>query len=89
MNDITKLDDIISLVKDDMIERFPDCSYTIRILLWNDDTSLVECRHGDGKKLHISRYYQDKLVYEEIDISFTGNMMVGEDGREYFPRINF
>ena len=79
----------ILLVKDDMRKRFPECAYTIRILLWDDNTSLVECRYGTSEKLHISKYYNGELQYEEVDIKFANNMMVGEDGREYLPRNNF
>jgi hypothetical protein len=79
----------ILLVKDDMCKRFPKCSYTIRILLWDDNTSLVECRYGTGKKLHISKRSEERRVYEEVDIKFVNNIIIGEDGREYFPRNIF
>lgn len=74
----------IKLVKDDMRKRFPNCPHTIRILLWDDNTSLVECRYGTGDKLHLSTYYQDVLTYNELDISLTNGMMVDENGLEYF-----
>ena len=45
----------ILLVKDDIRNRFPECAYTIRILLWDDNTTLVECRHGTGEKLPLTR----------------------------------
>ena len=79
----------ILLVKNDIRNRFPECSYTIRILLWDDETTLVECRYGTAEKLHISRYYNGVLEYEEVDVKFVDNMMVSETGREYLPRNNF
>ena len=79
----------ILLVKEDIHRRFPECAYTIRILLWDDDTSLVECRYGTVEKLHTSRYYNGELQYEEVDIKFVDNIMISETGLEYFPRNNF
>ena len=84
-----EIEEQILLVKEDMWRRFPKCHHTIRILLWDDDTSLVECRYGTTEKIHISRYYNGAMEYEEVDIKFVDNMMVGEDGREYLPRNNF
>ena len=91
MNTITlkEIEKQISLVKEDMLKRFPECSHTIRILLWNDNTSLVECRYGTVEKLHISKYYNGILEYEEIDIKFINNIFISETGLEYFPRNNF
>lgn len=77
------LDEKIELVKADLLQRFPDCPYTIKILLWQDGTSLVECRHGTMDKLYISTYYKDELFYEEHDVRFLGNMMQDKDGRDY------
>ena len=47
---------------------------------------MVECRYGDGKKLYMSRYYDNKLIYEEIDIIGINSIMVDEKGTEYFPK---
>ena len=80
------LQEKIDLVKQDILNRFPDCHQTIRILLWDDNTDLVECRHGDGEKLYMSRYYDNKLTYEEIDLRGRPNgIMIDEKGTEYFP----
>jgi hypothetical protein len=80
------LQEKIDLVKQDILNRFPDCHHTIRILLWDDNTDMVECRYGDGKKLYMSRYYDNKLIYEEIDIIGINSIMVDEKGTEYFPK---
>ncbi len=81
-----KLQEKIDLVKQDLFTRFPNCHYTVRILLWDDNTYMVECRHGDDEKLYISKYYDNKLTYEEIDIKGRHNgMMKDEKGTEYFP----
>ena len=60
------LDDKVELVKNDILDRFPGCSYTITILLWDDETDLVECRYGDGNTIHRSIYYDNQLSFEEI-----------------------
>ena len=75
----------ISLVKADILSRFPDCHYTIKILLWDDNTDMVECRHGDNEKIYVSRFYDGKLEYREIDVTGRKNgMLVDEFGEEYF-----
>ena len=75
-----------------MFQRFPNCQYTIRILLWDDNTSLVKCRHGsvdeDGfcDKIHISTYYNNKLTFDIIDIKHVNGVMMDETGKTYYPR---
>ena len=61
----------IDLVTNDILSRFPNCSYTIDVILWDDNTHKVECRHGsdDGNKLYISTYVDGKLNFEIIEIS--------------------
>lgn len=69
-----KMQEKIDLVKNDILHRFPNCSYTIGILLWDDGTSRVECRHGDGEKIYTSVYYNDELTFNEIDLD--GRVMI-------------
>lgn len=90
---MTELEEKIEIVKNDMLQRFPNCSYTIRILLWYDNTNVVECRHGtackDGyaDKLHISQLYNDILKYDIINIRHqVGGIMVDEEGTEYYRK---
>ncbi len=75
----------INLVKADILNRFPNCHYTIKVLLWDDNTSMVECRHGSNNKLHIARFYNGLLDYYEIDLKRTKQgMLEDEFGEEYF-----
>jgi len=85
--DIEELKNQIMLVTKDMLKRFPNCPHTVRVLLWNDHTSLVECRYGTKEKLHISRYYNGKLIYKETDIIHIDGAFVGEDGYEYYTTL--
>jgi hypothetical protein len=79
------IEDKITMVKSDMLTRFPNCHHTIKILLWDDNTDMVECRYGDAEKIYVSRYYNDKLEFYEIDIRGRKNgMLVDEFGEEYF-----
>jgi hypothetical protein len=66
----------IEIVKNDILQRFPNCSYTVRVLLWNDGTSSVECRHGndEGTKIYTSTYYNDELIFDEINVD--GKVMI-------------
>lgn len=57
------LEEKIELVKKDILTRFPNCHYTIKILLWDDGTDSVECRHGDGEYIYRSTYYNNNLEY--------------------------
>lgn len=76
----------IKLVKNDIQKRFPGCSYTINILLWDDNTSLVECRYGTIDKVHISKFHNNTLTYEELDLTVFGNMVIDGYGKEYFSK---
>lgn len=82
------LQDKIKLVKEDILNRFPNCSYTISILIWDDGTDMVECRHGslDGKKIFKSIFYCDNLSFEEIDVD-NKVMIKDEFGNEYFKYL--
>jgi hypothetical protein len=76
------LDEKINIVKSDLLSRFPDCSYTVQILLWDDNTDSVECRYCDNNlKLHTSRYYNNELTYHTTDISDNTYSVVDENGQ--------
>ena len=64
------LQERIEMVKSDILNRFPNCSYTVGVLLWDDNTSRVECRHGndEGTKIYTSTYYNSELTFNEIDV---------------------
>lgn len=81
------IDDKINLVKNDMLERFPNCHYSIQILLWDDNTDSVECKHGRDNEIHISKFYDGKLTYEKYLMvkPFIG-CMVDEYGNEYYHK---
>jgi hypothetical protein len=83
-----KIQKQIELVKNDILQRFPNCSYTIGILLWDDGTSRVECRHGndEGTKIYTSVYYNNELSFDEIDIA--GKVMIKDRfGNEKFQYL--
>ena len=86
------LEEKIALVKNDILTRFPGSHYTIRILLWDDGSDLVECRTGtnsdeEGKAtLKISTYYNEELKYQEEDFYVYEGMLVDQCGIEYSPR---
>lgn len=86
MHDFNQISKQTEIVVNDIQKRFPDCPYTIRILLWDDGTSLVECRYGVDGKIHISGYYDDVLNYRE-DV-YTGKVMViDEFGNETIKKL--
>ena len=78
----------IQSVKNDLLKKFPNNSYTIRVLIWDDNTTCIECSHTDkDDKKHISRMRNGILSYEILDI--TGKVMIlnkfGEE--EYYKLI--
>jgi hypothetical protein len=85
--DTNNLQTKIDLVKNDMFYRFPNCRHTVTIVLWDDETDSVECRYGTDDKIYTSRYYNNKLIFEETDIKNTsGDMMIDKYGTEYYPK---
>ena len=82
------LDEEIKLVKKDLTTRFKGCSHTVFILLWDDNTRSVECRYGEGDKIYISRYYNNKLEYIVEDVNKKNDMMIDEVGNKYYLRKN-
>lgn len=61
------LQEKIDLVKSDLLSRFPNCAHTVRILLWDDGTDSVECRHGDDNdNTHYSQYYNNELTFHSF-----------------------
>ena len=86
MNDINKIQRLVKLVVDDMQERHPNCPHTVRILLWDDGTSLVECRHARKVEEEIiicnSVYRNDELKYSEHLLDYPKIRIDGR-GNEY------
>lgn len=86
MNSVDEIQKRVDLVTNDMLKRHPNCLYTVRILLWNDDTNLVECRHTRNvdDKLIIcnSKYYKNELIYEEHLLNYNKISIDGR-GNEY------
>lgn len=87
MNNLQAISKEIEIVKNDILNRFPNCSYTINIILWDDNTYKIECRHGNDEctKIYSSIYYNNELTFEEVDID--GKVMIrnefGEDKFKY------
>jgi len=77
------LDEKIKLVKEDLLNRFPGCYHTVKILLWDDGTDEVCCQHGDSEKIYRSKYYNNKLTYE-VDIMVSNAIKADASGKEYY-----
>jgi hypothetical protein len=85
--DFNDIQSKIDIVREDMLKRFPGCSYTIVVTMWDDETFKVCCRHGnhDINKLCLSTYYDGKLTYEEDNLPI-GWMYMDSEGNEYFRK---
>jgi len=86
-SDFNRIQELTKLVIDDMQKRYPDCNYTVKILLWDDGTYSVECRHGRDTEMGMiictSTYYEDELKYEEFLWDFN-NLKIDEKYNEYY-----
>lgn len=50
-----------------MREKFPNCSYSMFINLWDDGTKRIECRYGDRKGyVHIYAFYEEKITFRSL-----------------------
>lgn len=78
------LNDKIELVKSEMTRLFPNCFHTIKILIWDDDTDSVSCRHATiNGIIHNVTYYNNELTYESYPQ--LSNMMIDSaSGNEFF-----
>lgn len=77
------LEEKIELVKTELLKNHPDCSYTVKILLWDDGTDSVQCQHGDEKFLYFAKYYDGKLSYE-IEPIYTPAFIETKEGTEFY-----
>lgn len=77
----------IQTTKNDLLKKFPNAPHTIRILIWDDNTTCIECSYTDeNNKKHISRMHNGILLYEIIDI--TGKVMIlNEFGEEEYYKL--
>lgn len=81
------IDEKVKLVKEDLLSRFPDCPHTVKILLWDDGTDLVECRYGTEDTIYKSVYYDNKLTQEEEPNNMFSIMAEDEKGNELLFEI--
>lgn len=90
ISDFNRIEKFTTLVIADMQKRYPDCHHTIRILLWNDGTSLVECRYArhskKGMVVCCSTYYDEKLKYHEYLLN-NEKIRIDGYGNEHFIKI--
>lgn len=81
----------IELVTAKMLEKFPNCHYTIKTLLWDDGTSWVECRHGkldvasNTTIIHTMVHYNGELTYETTGMVSNSVVEDGEGNLYYVP----
>jgi len=81
------LQEKIDLVKNDILDRFPGCPHTVRILLWDDGTDSVECRYGDNDGfIHNSQYYNNELTFTSLNVDDRVTI-VDENGIEHLKYL--
>jgi len=77
------LENKIKLVKEELSKNHPDCPHTVKILLWDDGTDLVQCQYGDDKFLYYAKYYDGKLTYE-IEPIYTPAFLTTKEGKDFW-----
>ena len=86
-NKMKEIEDKIKLVVKELLEKFPNVSYTIKILLWNDNDYMVTATHGDSNNniIHSFEYYSQKLYVEYVSCPFL-EKAIKEDkfGNKYY-----
>jgi len=82
-HDFKKIEEWSKIVKNDIRTRFPNCNYTIKILLWDDGTSSITCCHGDEEKIYNSIYYNGELTFEE-HVYLSSRIKMNAEGKEYY-----
>jgi len=89
--DFDKVQEEIAMVVNDMKSRYPGCHYTVKLLLWDDGTSSIECRHGrdtgTGMIICVSTYYEGELTHEEYAFDFD-TIKIDARGNEYNIKNN-
>ena len=65
MHNFKEIEENVKIVESAMLDKFPNDNYTITILLWTDNTTKIECRHGSGDGyIHDFIFYKGELTYE-------------------------
>lgn len=70
IHDLKEIKERIAIVKKAMIDKMGDVHHTVKILLWDDGTSLVECKYGSADTLHNYTHYEGILSYKEDPLDF-------------------
>lgn len=73
----------IDCVKNSLLEKHPDCPYTIKVLMWDDGTDMVQAQYGDDKFLYIAKIYKKRLTYE-IEPIFLPAWITNKEGKDFY-----
>ncbi len=84
--DLSNLQKEIDIVVNDILSRFPECSYTVTVILWDDGTRSVECRHGvdRGSIIYVSTFYRGELNHEIQHVD--GMVMIKDEFGKYIMK---
>lgn len=73
----------IDLTVKEINNRFPGCSFTTQVTLWDDGTFRVESRHGTAEgKICIAGFYENELTVSVFDLYDGQIMLMDEHGNE-------
>jgi hypothetical protein len=73
----------IQCVKNYLLEKHPDAPHTIKVLIWDDGTDLVQAQYGDDKFLYIAKIYKEKITYE-IEPILHPAWVTSKEGKDFY-----
>ena len=78
MCDFKEIEKISKKLIKKMRTKFPNCSYTVWVLAWDDYTFKVECKYGEDfyekqALLHVYTYYDGKIEYSNCLVDKINN----------------
>lgn len=76
----------IKTVEKALQSKFPHKPYTIRILLWNDNTRSVQCKYGDNNKNYTFTFKDGVMTYDEEETD-EKVMILNKSGEEEFYKL--
>lgn len=89
LEDIESIDEKIKLTVGKLVEKFPDCNYTVIATIWDDKTSNITAQTGiiENNELIVHKYvhYDGELKYETYkpDGDKHALLYVDDEGKEY------
>ena len=64
---MNKIIEVANHLKKQMLEKFPGKPSTLIIKIWEDDDFMIDCKFGDGEKIHKLQYHKFRGTTEYME----------------------